>query len=150
MCVCVLEPGTMHRVPRQSSYCVREVPVYFTLIQDYSSWHPVTISPDFSYMYYMYHWFFSLQSLLSCFLFTLLECLSSSTIRLILSKNPPGLWVIPPINGVGSTLEESIQSPQKHFFMLLNAQSFIVTLSTPRMSNDQSTKNFSLRNSKII
>lgn len=35
VCVCALKPGTLHRVT--CSYCVRGVPDYSTLIQDYFS-----------------------------------------------------------------------------------------------------------------
>uniref|UniRef100_K1PWX8 Multiple epidermal growth factor-like domains 10 n=1 Tax=Magallana gigas TaxID=29159 RepID=K1PWX8_MAGGI len=49
VCVRVLEPGILHRVTCQSSYFVRGVAGYFTVIQDYFSRYPTTIPLDFSY-----------------------------------------------------------------------------------------------------
>ena len=133
MCVRVLEPGTLHRVTCQSSYCVRGVPGYFTLIQDYFSWYPTTIPLDFST-----HWCYSLRPLLFLSLsLLLLGRLVSSAARRVLSEK---LSARPYIRLGRSTRQRGNQHSGRVHSSLLsyiplklpNAQSFTVTLPTPR------------------
>ena len=130
-CVRVLEPGTLHRVTCQSSYCVRGVPGYFTLIQDYFSWYPTTIPLDFST-----HWCYSLRPLLFLslsLLLLLLRRLVSSAARRVL---PEKLSARPYIRLGRSTRQRGNQHSGRVHCSLLsyiplklpNAQSFTVTI----------------------
>jgi hypothetical protein len=138
VCVRVLEPGTLHRVTCQSSYCVRGVPGYFTLIQDYFSWYPTTIPLDFSN-----HWRYLLRPLLflslSRFFFYSFAFRRpfTSAARSILSEK---LSARPYIRLGRSTRQRGNQHSGRVHSSLLsyiplklpNAQSFTVTLPTPR------------------